>query len=158
MIVVLLYAVWIEIALWRTIRRRGNAYDRAVLAGIHLALAAGVAIGLWIQQQGYLIYVMQFVPANLVYTWRDGRDASARLLIARAGFRARPDPTRPRSGRAVGFRRTRHRRGPVRIAGGPTGDGLRAGPIPGRETPQSITEPGPSRVSPSWQLPRSLTQ
>ena len=38
----------------RTIRRLGRRSDSLVLIGIHLALALGLAVGLYLQQKGYL--------------------------------------------------------------------------------------------------------
>jgi ABC-type transport system involved in multi-copper enzyme maturation permease subunit len=84
--VVLLFGLWAEIALWRTIRRLGNSYDRAVLVGVHLALVLGMAIGVWIQQQGYLVYMMQFVPANAVFTWWDGLIVGVRMGLTYMGY------------------------------------------------------------------------
>src|SRR5262249_14958387 len=42
----LLYVVWIEVAVGRTIARLGRRLDLAILVGVHLALALGLAVGL----------------------------------------------------------------------------------------------------------------
>ena len=48
------FVIWAEIATARTIRRFGRRLDALVLSGIHLALALGVAVGLYLYQTGYL--------------------------------------------------------------------------------------------------------
>ncbi|MHB1560336.1 MAG: hypothetical protein ACYC61_23035 [Isosphaeraceae bacterium] len=83
MAAMLLFAIWIEHALWRTIRRRGNRYDMAVLVVGHLMLAAGLAVGLWMLYEGFLLFILaynnQFIPANLRLSWIDGLAYGVRL-------------------------------------------------------------------------------
>ncbi len=47
-----LYLIWAEMAVARTIRQSGRRLDVWVLGGVHLALAAGVAIGLYLYSSG----------------------------------------------------------------------------------------------------------
>src|SRR5262249_12384821 len=53
MVSIALYAIWVEVAVGRTIRRVGRAIDMAVMVGIHLALILGLVVGLFMQQQGF---------------------------------------------------------------------------------------------------------
>ncbi len=55
----LLYAVWVEVAIWRTIRRLGHGIDVAVLVGAHLTLVLGLAVGLSLQQIKFLDFIFQ---------------------------------------------------------------------------------------------------
>src|SRR4051812_14414752 len=48
-IAILVLITWVEIGLWRTIRRFGHGSDVLVLLGMHLAVAAGLAVGLLMQ-------------------------------------------------------------------------------------------------------------
>ncbi len=87
---VLLFAVWIEQALWRTIRRQGNRFDMAVLVIGHLMLAAGLAIGLWMLYEGFLLFILAynnpFIPANLRLSWIDGLSYGLRLGLTFMGY------------------------------------------------------------------------
>jgi ABC-type transport system involved in multi-copper enzyme maturation permease subunit len=87
---VLLYAVWIEFALWRTIRRMGDRFDRFVLAVLHVALAAGLGVGLWMQQQGYLTPILVMIglyPWNGPdLNWRDALFVGARMGLTYMGY------------------------------------------------------------------------
>ena len=47
-------ALWVEVGLWRTIRRFGRYPDIMVLVGIHLALVLGLAVGVLMQRFGFL--------------------------------------------------------------------------------------------------------
>lgn len=44
--------LWIEVALWQTIRRLGRAADLLVLVGMHLALIVGFGLGVVVQRHG----------------------------------------------------------------------------------------------------------
>lgn len=46
----LLAFLWIETALWSTIRRLGRSTDLLVLLGVHLGLALGIGVGVYMQQ------------------------------------------------------------------------------------------------------------
>ena len=83
--------------LWRTIRRLGRPMDVAVLVGAHLALALGLGIGLFIEQQGFLIYILALsgglpndaakvraVVASL--TWREGLLYGVRMGMTYMGY------------------------------------------------------------------------
>jgi hypothetical protein len=64
------YAIWAEVAIARAIRRFGRPLDFAVLVCIHLALGLGLAIGVYLQQRGFLSLLMAFGPQRQL-TWRD---------------------------------------------------------------------------------------
>lgn len=74
--------LWIEIGLWRTIRRFGRAADLLVLLGMHLAVALGLATGLTIQSYGFL---QTFAPDQKL-TWVDGLVYGARLGLTYMGY------------------------------------------------------------------------
>jgi hypothetical protein len=86
----LLYGVWIEFALWRTIRRRGGRSDLLVLWGVHLALALGLAAGFWMLNKDLLLYFLLMfsafrgIPNEL--TWRDGLAAGLRIGLTYMGY------------------------------------------------------------------------
>ena len=92
LVCVLLYTIWIEVTLWRTIRRLGRPIDVAVLVGAHLALAFGLGIGLFIEQRGFLIYILALSgslpgdPAKLQLTWREGLLYGARMGMTYMGY------------------------------------------------------------------------
>ena len=50
----LVLAFWVELGLWRTVRRFGRYPDIMVLFGIHLALLLGLAVGVQMQGAGFL--------------------------------------------------------------------------------------------------------
>ena len=50
----LVLALWVEVGLWRTVRRFGRYPDIMVLLGIHLALVLGLAVGVLMQRFGFL--------------------------------------------------------------------------------------------------------
>jgi hypothetical protein len=87
---VLLYAVWIEVALWRSIRRMGGRVDRLVLSVLHVALAAGLGVGLWMQQQGYLrpiLIMIGLYPFNgPELGWGDAVFIGARMGLTYMGY------------------------------------------------------------------------
>jgi hypothetical protein len=86
---VLLYAVWIEFALWRTIRRRGGWMDLVVLAAVHLAVVLGLAVALWMQQIGLLRWIAGYgalLPENYVFTWREAVATGARMSLTYMGY------------------------------------------------------------------------
>jgi hypothetical protein len=93
----LLYMIWVEVTLWRTIGRLGRALDVAVLVGAHLAMAAGLAIGLYIEEQGYLIYILALsggLPNNPAQvkavidsiSWREGVLYGSRMGLTYMGY------------------------------------------------------------------------
>jgi hypothetical protein len=87
---VLFYVLWAEVAIARTIWRFGKPLDRAVLFGLHLALGAGVAIGFFLQQKGFLALIVptlldaQHQPIPL--TWRDGLVYGVRIGATYMGY------------------------------------------------------------------------
>ena len=87
---ILLYAVWIEFALWRATRRLGNRADRLVLFGVHLALALGLGVGAWLQVKGYLIAIFlmlgAFMPLDTELTWREGLSVGTRFALTYMGY------------------------------------------------------------------------
>ncbi|HZW34446.1 MAG TPA: hypothetical protein VFF52_27225 [Isosphaeraceae bacterium] len=86
---VLLYAIWVEVAVGRTIRRFGRSLDLAVLIGVHGALIVGLAVGLFMQQQGFLYYIMPIVTPDMQlvqFTWRDGLIYGARMALTYMGY------------------------------------------------------------------------
>ncbi len=81
---ILLYVVWIETAIWRTIRKLGKPVDVTVLLGAHLALALGLAVGVYFQQQGFLDYIMGLSPKTL--SWREGLFYGMRISVTYMGY------------------------------------------------------------------------
>jgi ABC-type transport system involved in multi-copper enzyme maturation permease subunit len=75
--------LWVEAALWRSIVRLKRRADLAVLLGIHVGLAAGIAVGL---------LVVRNLPAPAADspvaapTWRDGVVYGARLSATFMGY------------------------------------------------------------------------
>ena len=55
---VLLFAIWAEVGIARTIRRFGRKLDALVFVGIHLALALGLAVGLVHRAKGLFAIVV----------------------------------------------------------------------------------------------------
>ena len=80
--VFVILALWIEIGLWRTIKRFGHSTDILVLFGIHLALALGVVVGLFMQRYGFL----PLLTPNAKTTWTDGLVYGARLSATYMGY------------------------------------------------------------------------
>ncbi len=78
----LLLAAWVEIGLWGTIRRYGRGTDLLVLAGIHLALLLGLAVGSTMQGYGFL---PTMTPTSQT-TWADGLVYGARLSATYMGY------------------------------------------------------------------------
>src|SRR5262249_30944091 len=90
LLALLLYAVWIQVALWRSIRRLGGRGDVAVLSAVHVAMALGLAIGMWMLQQGYLTTILlmfgAFMPVNAELTWREGVAVGTRMGLTYMGY------------------------------------------------------------------------
>ncbi len=74
--------LWVEVGLWRTLRRFGRYPDIMVLFGIHLALALGLAVGLLMQRFGFL----PNLNPNQKTTWSDGLIYGARLSVVYMGY------------------------------------------------------------------------
>ena len=67
----ILYMIWAEIGIARTILRRlGSVFDSLVFIGIHAALVLGLAVGFYVQQNGYLPLVMAMMAAGSVHLAR----------------------------------------------------------------------------------------
>jgi hypothetical protein len=84
-----LYLVWVDVAVGRTLRRFGRPLDMAVLAGVHLALVFGLALGLYLQNVGLLLYLMLMggsAPPNMQATWREGLVYGARMALTYMGY------------------------------------------------------------------------
>ncbi len=97
LVCVFLYALWIEVTLWRTIGRLGRRADLVFLVGAHLALAFGLAMGLFIQQRGFLIYILMLSgglpndPARMKavidsLSWREGLLYGSRMGVTYMGY------------------------------------------------------------------------
>ena len=97
LICILLYVIWVEAALWRTIGRLGSRLDMAVLVGAHLAMAFGLGIGLFIQKQGFLVYILMLsggLPTDPVkmkavidsLSWREGVLYGSRMGMTYMGY------------------------------------------------------------------------
>ena len=82
----LLFVIWAEIGLARTVRRLGGALDMVLFVGLHLALALGIAIGVMIEQQGFLPFVMQFGGPQAKFTWREGVIYGVRIGATYMGY------------------------------------------------------------------------
>ncbi len=83
-----LYVIWIEIAVGRTIRRFGRPLDLAVMFLLHVALLAGLAGGVLLQQKGFLYLAAQAQGARLTsaITWREGLIYGARMSATFMGY------------------------------------------------------------------------
>jgi hypothetical protein len=85
-----LFAVCIEVSIARTIRRFGQPLDWAVLIGLNIALALGVAIGYVLQQRGFLSLIVPpaFDAQNhpIPLTWRDGLIYGVRIGAVYMGY------------------------------------------------------------------------
>jgi len=78
-----LYLAWIEVAIARTIRRFGGAFDILVLIGVHFGLIFGLAAGVFFQRQGFLSLI---VGPNVTLTWREGLVFGARMSLTYMGY------------------------------------------------------------------------
>jgi hypothetical protein len=81
-LIFLVIGLWVEIGVWRTIRRFGRWVDVLVLLGVHLALVFGVAVGLVMFRYG----IIQAITNNPKITWRDGIVFGARLSATYMGY------------------------------------------------------------------------
>jgi hypothetical protein len=80
----LLYGTWIEVAVWRTIRRLGRGVDVAVLVGVHLALALGLVVGVILQQLKFLDFLLLRPPGT--FTWVEGLIYGLRISVTYMGY------------------------------------------------------------------------
>jgi len=85
---IVLYVIWIEIAVGLTIRRFGRPLDLAVLFFLHVALFAGLASGVLLEQKGFLYLAAQAQGARLAQaiTWREGLIYGARISATFMGY------------------------------------------------------------------------
>jgi ABC-type transport system involved in multi-copper enzyme maturation permease subunit len=81
-----LYVAWVEASLGRTIRRLGKPLDMAVVFLVHVALLFGLAVGLFLQQRGFLNLLLPTLQGNMVLTWRDGLVYGARMSLTYMGY------------------------------------------------------------------------
>jgi len=79
------YVIWAEVAIARTTRRHGRFLDTWVLVGVHLALGLGVAVGVLLQQKGFLA---AFVPHDpkVSLAWQDGLVYGVRIGSTYMGY------------------------------------------------------------------------
>jgi hypothetical protein len=87
---VVCFVAWAEIATARTIKRLGRRSDALVLIGIHIALALGVAIGLYLHMSG-LFAALGMVPPDATgkipaLSWLDGLVFGVRFGVTYMGF------------------------------------------------------------------------
>jgi hypothetical protein len=78
----LVLALWVELGLWKTVRRFGRYPDIMVLFGIHLALLLGLAVGVLMQGAGYLPTATPTHRGN----WSDGLVYGARYSVIYMGY------------------------------------------------------------------------
>jgi ABC-type transport system involved in multi-copper enzyme maturation permease subunit len=78
----LVLALWVELGLWRTVRRFGRYSDILVLLGIHVALLLGLAVGVLMQRYGF----MSSVSPTQKTTWTDGLVYGARYSVIYMGY------------------------------------------------------------------------
>ncbi len=86
LVCVALYVIWVEIAIGRTIRRLGRPLDLAVMFLLHVALVAGLAAGVFLQQKGFLQLVLQFQGIPRKLTSLDGLIYGARMSATYMGY------------------------------------------------------------------------
>jgi hypothetical protein len=82
----ILYVIWAEISIARTIRRLGSVFDTLVFIGIHAGLAIGMAVGFYVQQNGFLPLVMTMVGPQVQFSWREGLIYGARIGLTYMGY------------------------------------------------------------------------
>jgi hypothetical protein len=82
----LLYVIWIEASIGRTIRRIGSALDLAVLVLVHVALVFGLAAGVFLQQKGFLALILSMMGPIPQLTWREGLVYGARMSLTYMGY------------------------------------------------------------------------
>ena len=82
----ILYVIWAEIGIARTIRRLGSVFDILVFIGIHAGLAIGMAVGFYVQQNGYLPLVMSIPGPQAQLSWREGLIYGARIGMTYMGY------------------------------------------------------------------------
>jgi len=83
---VVLYVLWAEVGIAKSIRRFGRSLDTLVLVGIHLALALGLGVGFFLQQKGYLPFVMPASGPQGQMTWREGLIYGVRIGATYMGY------------------------------------------------------------------------
>jgi hypothetical protein len=83
---VVLYFIWAEVGTIRTIRRFGRAMDSFVFVAIHVALGLGIAVGFYLQQKGYLPFVMPVADPQAQFTWREGLIYGVRIGLTYMGY------------------------------------------------------------------------
>jgi hypothetical protein len=74
--------MWVEIGLWRTIRRFGHWSDVLVLIGVHMAMLMGLGVGLLMHHYGFL---KSFMP-NQQTSWVDGLVLGGGLSLTYMGY------------------------------------------------------------------------
>jgi hypothetical protein len=84
------YVIWAEIGLAKTLAKYGRRLDGWVLFAIHAALAAGIGIGFYLVQAGYLALIVPTMNAAgqkvRELTWRDGLIYGARIGATYMGY------------------------------------------------------------------------
>jgi hypothetical protein len=85
---VIFLAAWAEIATARTIRRVGRRSDALVQVAIHVALALGIAAGLYLYQSGLIYLVVQPDARGHVprVSWLEGLVFGLRFGVTYMGF------------------------------------------------------------------------
>jgi uncharacterized membrane protein YhdT len=83
---VVLFAIWAEVGIAKTIKRFGRKLDGIVFVAIHLAMIAGMAIGLYLEQKGFLPFVVQAGGPQAKLTWRDGLFYGVRIGATYMGY------------------------------------------------------------------------
>ncbi|WP_422930787.1 hypothetical protein [Singulisphaera sp. PoT] len=75
--------IWTEVALWKTIRKLGNAADLLVLFGVHAGLALGLGLGVGLQQASLS---QPLEPGTAHSPWQEGVIFGARFSATYMGF------------------------------------------------------------------------
>jgi hypothetical protein len=79
------YLIWAEVAIARTTRRFGRSLDSLLLVGVHLALGLGLAVGLFLQQKGFLDLIVPHLPSERL-SWREGLLYGVRIGATYMGY------------------------------------------------------------------------
>ena len=81
-LIILVLGLWVELGVWRTIRRFGRYPDVLVLIGIHVGLLLGIVLGLVMERVGILSNILHGQKT----TWREGIAFGVRSSATYMGY------------------------------------------------------------------------
>ena len=83
---VVFFVIWAEISTVRTIRRVGRRADALVHIGLHVALALGIAVGMYFYWSGLLTMLLPAQGIARRPNWLDGLNFGVRFGATYMGF------------------------------------------------------------------------